>query len=88
MSDLPSLASYFSGSMEKMGNEKFEREVEAFIQDPTPIRSWIDEMPLVKRPRKGVEKNVTYWKKKGTAPPWKRSERQKKKEARRGSARE
>ena len=59
MSDLASLASYFSGSMEKMGNEKFEREVEAIIQDPTPIRSRIDEMPLVKRPRKGVEKNVT-----------------------------
>ena len=45
-------------------------------------------MPLVKRPRKGVVKNVTYSKKKGTAPPWKRSERQKKKDARRESARE
>jgi hypothetical protein len=88
MSDLASLASYFSGSIEKMDNEKFEREVEAFIQDPTPIRSMIDEMPLVKRPRKGVEKNVTYRKRKGTAPPWKRSERQKKKDAIRESARE
>ena len=88
MSDLASLASYFSGTIEKMDNEKFEREVEAFIQDPTPIRSRIDEMPPVKRPRKGVEKNVTYRKKKGTAPPWKRSERQKNKDARRESARE
>ena len=88
MSDLASLASYFSGSIEKMDNEKFEREVEAFIQDPTPIRSMIDEMHIVKRPRKGVEKNVTYRKRKGTAPPWKRSEREKKKDAIRESARE
>ena len=88
MSDLTSLASYFSGTIEKMDNEKFEREVEAFIQDPTPIRSRTDEMPPVKRPRKRVEKNVTYRKKKGTAPPWKRSERQKKTDARRESARE
>jgi hypothetical protein len=34
MSDLASLASYFSGSIEKMDNKKFEQEVEAFIQDP------------------------------------------------------
>jgi hypothetical protein len=88
MSDLVSLASYFSGSIGKMDNEKFEREVEAFIQDPTPIRSMIDEMPLVERPRKGVEKNVTYRNKKGTAPPRKRSERQKKKDAIRKLARE
>ena len=88
MSDLASLANSFSGTIEKKDNEKFEREVEAFIQDPTPIRSRIDEMPPVKRPRKGVEKNVTYRKKKGTAPPLKRSERQKNKDARRESARE
>ncbi|CAB4000360.1 transcriptional regulator [Paramuricea clavata] len=74
MEELLALGSYFSGNIPEDSAE-FEQEVMDFIEDPQHIRSRTDENYIVTRPRKKFVSSATQ-KKRGTAPQWKYSERQ------------
>jgi hypothetical protein len=74
MEELKALGSYFSGNIPEDSDE-FEREAQDFIEDPQPIRSRIDEDHIVIRPRKKFVSSAPQMKR-GTAPQWKYSERQ------------
>ncbi|CAB4040780.1 ---NA---, partial [Paramuricea clavata] len=62
-------------SFQRIATYEFEREVQDFTEDPQPIRSRTGEEYIVTRPRKKFVSSATQ-KKRGTAPQWKYTERQ------------
>jgi hypothetical protein len=79
MEELISIGEYFSGNVPS-DEEQFEMDVEKFLENPYFEREKPEEEPIVIRPRpRRIPKN--YAEKRGTAPPWKYSNRQQEKAA-------
>jgi hypothetical protein len=79
MEELIAIGEYFSGNMGS-DDEQFEKDVEKFLENPYFEREKPEEEPIMIRPRpRRIPKNYTG--KRGTAPQWKYSKRQKEKAA-------
>jgi hypothetical protein len=79
MKELIAISEYFSGNIPS-DEDQFEMDVEAFRENPYFEREKPEEEPIVIRPKpRRIPRNYTG--KRGTAPPWKYSERQKEKAA-------
>jgi hypothetical protein len=79
MEELIAISEYFSGNIPS-DEDQFEKDVEAFREDPHFEHEEPEKEPIVIRPRERyVDRSQP--KKRGTAPPWKYSARQKEKAA-------
>ena len=79
MKELIAIGEYFSGNMGS-DVEQFGKDVEKFLQNPYSEREKPEEQPIVTKPKpRRIPKNYTG--KRGTAPQWKYSKRQKEKAA-------
>ena len=79
MEELIAISEYFSGNIPS-DEDQFEMDVETFRENPYFEREKPEEEPIVIRPKpRRIPRNYTG--KRGTAPPWKYSTRQKEKAA-------